>query len=207
MSDDTPTVEVLAEDLEDLKATLHGFASQLEHNTDKVNQLAIAVASGDGQDGDGESGKDGGKEKPKTPPFILWLPVDKYAAELAALAGWVRDLLVPTYLGEVSSSATWCARWWEHPAAVARLHAAWLAWQELTNPETCGLTGPSVWHRDHLDPMLAQLRSANGPFAGCMTNPDRPQHTVLPMPPVDPAPAPPVVAEPEAIPEQQAANA
>ncbi|NWF30869.1 DUF4913 domain-containing protein [Streptomyces sp. PKU-EA00015] len=176
----------MAEDFEDLKATVHGFASQLEDNTKRVNQLASAVASGGGQGDNGESGKD--KERPKTPPFILWLPGDKYGAELSALAAWVRDLLVPTYFGEVSSSATWCAQWWEHPAAVARLHATWLAWQELTNPETCGLTGPSVWHRDHLDPMLAQLRAADGPFAGCMTNPDRPQHTVLPVPPVDQIP-------------------
>lgn len=199
MSDDTPTIDVLAEDFEDLKATVYGFASQLEHNTRKVNQLAAAAASGNGQnDDDSESEEDKGqgkkgKEKPKTPPFILWLTGDKYAAELAALGGWVRNLLLPTYLGEVSSSAPWCARWWEHPAAVARLHATWLAWQELTNPDVCGLTGPSVWHRDHLEPMLAQLRAADGPFAGCMTNPDRPQHTVLPTPPVDPAPAPPLV--------------
>ncbi|MER7952329.1 DUF4913 domain-containing protein [Streptomyces sp. NPDC096079] len=192
MNDDLPTIEVLAEDFEDLKATVHGFASQLEHNTEKVNQLAITVASGGGQDGE----KEKEKEKPKTPPFILWLSGDKYAAELSSLAGWVRDLLAPTYLGEVSSSAPWCASWWAHPAAVARLHATWLAWQELTNPETCGLTGPSVWHRDHLDPMLAQLRASDGPFAGCMTNPDRPQHTLLSVPPIGPLLPPPVPAAP-----------
>lgn len=194
MSDDAPTIEVLAEDFEDLKATVHGFATQLEHNTEKVKQLASAVASGGGQDDDGD-GKGKEKEKPKTPPFILWLPGDKYAGELAALAAWVQNLLVPSYFGEISSSAPWCASWWEHPPAVARLHAAWLAWQELTNPETCGLTGPSVWHRDHLDPMLSQLRAADGPFAGCMTNPDRPQHTMLPVPPVTPLPPRPA-AEP-----------
>ncbi|MEU0670883.1 DUF4913 domain-containing protein [Streptomyces lavendulocolor] len=194
MSDDTPTLDGLAEDLEDLKAVVNGFASQLEHNTNTVDQVAAKVATlGDGQGDDGENGKD--KERPKTPPFILLLTGDVYAAELAALAGWVQHLLVPTYLGEVSSSATWCARWWEHPTAVARLHAAWLAWQELTDPETCGRTGPSVWHRDHLDPMLTQLRAADGPFAGCMTNPDRPQHTVLPVPPVEPLPGGPVVAQ------------
>ncbi|MHC3394708.1 DUF4913 domain-containing protein [Streptomyces lavendulocolor] len=198
MSDDTPTLDGLAEDLEDLKAVVNGFASQLEHNTNTVDQVAAKVATlGDGQGDDGENGKD--KERPKTPPFILLLTGDVYAAELAALAGWVQHLLVPTYLGEVSSSATWCARWWDHPTAVARLHAAWLAWQELTDPETCGRTGPSVWHRDHLDPMLAHLRAADGPFAGCMTNPDRPQHTVLPVPPVEPLPAGPVVAEVEPV--------
>lgn len=188
MSDDTPSVEVLAEDFEDLKAVVQGFASQLEHNTNVVNQL---VASGGGQ-ADGDNPGDGKKEeKAKTPPFILRLPEEEFASELAALDSWVRLLLVPTYLGEVSSSSTWCASWWEHPAAYARLHACWLAWQELTDPATCGRTGPSVWHRDHLDPMVAQLRSADGPFAGCMTNPDRPQHHMLPVPPADPLPAPP----------------
>ncbi|MFD5372094.1 DUF4913 domain-containing protein [Streptomyces sp. NPDC127103] len=185
MTDDTPDIGVLADDLEDLKAIVQGFASQLEHNTKRVDRLVSDGPSEGGQDNDGA----GAKDKPKTPPFILWLPTDKYAAELTALAAWVRDLLAPTYLGEVSSSSPWCASWWEHPAAVARLHAVWLAWQELTNPETCGLTGPSVWHRDHLDPMLSQLRASDGPFAGCMTNPDRTQHTVLPTPPVAPLPA------------------
>ncbi|WTD07586.1 DUF4913 domain-containing protein (plasmid) [Streptomyces albidoflavus] len=186
---DVPPIEVLAEDFEDLKATVYGFASQLEDNTKKVKHLASAVASGGGQDDD-DSGGTG--KKPKTPPFILWLSGDQYTAELAALAAWVQDLLIPSYFGEISSSAPWCASWWQHPPAVARLHATWLAWQDLTNPDTCGLTGPSVWHRDHLDPMLAQLRAADGPFAGCMTNPDRPQHTVLPVPPVTPLPAQPV---------------
>ncbi|OII64310.1 hypothetical protein BJP40_00125 [Streptomyces sp. CC53] len=189
-----PDIEVLAEDFEDLKAIVYGFATQLEDNTNKIKRLASAAASGDGQDDNGDSnGKD--KQKPKTPPFILWLSGDQYARELTALASWVQHLLVPSYLGEISSSAPWCASWWQHPPAVARLHACWLAWQELTNAETCGLTGPSVWHRDHLDPMLSQLRAADGPFAGCMTNPDRPQHTMLPVPPVTPLPPLPV-AEP-----------
>lgn len=183
MSEDTPTLDGVAEDVEDLRAIVNGFASQLEHNTNAVNQLAAAASD------KGEGGQDDGKEKkPKTPPFILRLSGDEYASELAALADWVANLLVPTYLVEVSSSATWCATWWAHPAAVARLHAAWLAWQELTDPKTCGRTGPSVWHRDHLDPMVAQLRDASGPFGGCMTNPDRAQHTDLPAPPVLPLP-------------------
>ncbi|MFI8200406.1 DUF4913 domain-containing protein [Streptomyces sp. NPDC085942] len=58
--------------------------------------------------------------------------------------------------------------WFKHNVAVARLHAAWLAWQELTDPATCGYTGPSVWHRDHLDPVLRELRGSSNPFAGCV---------------------------------------
>ncbi|MEU2740961.1 DUF4913 domain-containing protein (plasmid) [Streptomyces sp. NBC_01136] len=197
MSEDTPTLDGIAEDVEDLRAIVNGFASQLEHNTNAVNQLASA-GKGEGEGGGQDDGKEK-KEKPKTPPFILRLSGEEYATELAALAEWVANLLVPTYLSEVSSSATWCASWWAHPAAVARLHAAWLAWQELTDPETCGRTGPSVWHRDHLDPMVAHLRDASGPFGGCMTNPDRSQHTDLPSPPVLPLPGARTAAE--AVPE------
>uniref|UniRef100_UPI003F499D0B DUF4913 domain-containing protein n=1 Tax=unclassified Streptomyces TaxID=2593676 RepID=UPI003F499D0B len=182
MSDETPSLDAVSEDLEDLKATVNGFASQLEHNTKLVDQLAATVG-GDETD----TGKKD-KDKPQTPPFILRLSGEVYERELSALADWVTNLLVPTYLNEVSSSATWCAYWWEHPAAVARLHALWLAWQELTDPETCGRTGPSVWHRDHLDPMVVQLRDGSGPFGGCMTNPDRTQHVLLPVPPVAPLP-------------------
>lgn len=79
----------------------------------------------------------------------------------------MEGVLVPGYLAEPSSDARWCPNWFEHPVAVARLHACWLAWQELTDPATCGYTGPSVWHRDHLDPCLRELRPSNGPFAGC----------------------------------------
>ncbi|WP_260605454.1 DUF4913 domain-containing protein [Streptomyces sp. WAC01280] len=54
--------------------------------------------------------------------------------------------------------------------------ALWLAWQELTDPATCGYTVPSVWHRDHLDPCMAQLRSSSGPFAGCTKNEHQVEH-------------------------------
>lgn len=75
---------------------------------------------------------------------------------------------MPGYLAEPSADARWCHLWFEHPVAIARLHAAWLAWQECTDPTSSGYTGPSVWHRDHLDPALRELRSSSGPFAGCV---------------------------------------
>ncbi|MGK5632603.1 DUF4913 domain-containing protein [Streptomyces sp. URMC 123] len=129
-------------------------------------------------------------QEPAAPPLILKLDGDTHDAELAALALWVEYVLAGCYLTEVSAAAPWCARWFEHPQAVARLHALWLAWQELTTPEAGGYTGPSIWHRDHLDPCMAYLRSPSGPFAACMTHPERPQHTVLPQPPVEPLPPP-----------------
>ncbi|MFD4371098.1 DUF4913 domain-containing protein [Streptomyces sp. NPDC058486] len=105
--------------------------------------------------------------EPRFPPFILLLDPPQYDEELRALTEWVEGVLVPGYLGEPSAEARWCPNWSDHTVAVARLHACWLAWQELTDPAICGYTGPSVWHRDHLDPCVRELRAPGGPFAGC----------------------------------------
>jgi len=121
----------------------------------------------------------GGKESKSV--FILALDEEAYAAELEALRFWVDNLLLPTYGREVTTNRPWCRQWYEHPEAVARLHALWLAWQQLTDIEA-GLTGPNTWHRDHLDPTLIQLRAPDGPFAACTTNPGRPNHRLLATP-------------------------
>ncbi|MET7701002.1 MULTISPECIES: DUF4913 domain-containing protein [unclassified Streptomyces] len=106
------------------------------------------------------------QEAAAAPPFILYLDGQEYAEEMGRLALWVSDLLLPVYGREVTSQQPWCPRWWEHLEAVARLHGLWLAWQELTDP-AAGAAGPAVWHRDHLGPVLSELRSPSGPFAGC----------------------------------------
>ncbi len=67
----------------------------------------------------------------------------------------------------------------------------------LTDPAGGGPSGPAVWPRDHLDPTLAALTAPQGPFAACHADPglqDRP-HRLLPVPVVDPAPAPPSRAD------------
>ncbi|MFF1452684.1 DUF4913 domain-containing protein [Streptomyces sp. NPDC058274] len=113
-------------------------------------------------------------EQPAPPSFILYLEGGEYAAEMQQLSFWVADLLLPVYGREVTSQQPWCPRWWEHLEAIARLHALWLAWQEYTDP-AAGASGPAVWHRDHLGPALAELRSPAGPFAGCKTGSHRPK--------------------------------
>ncbi|MFF5336905.1 DUF4913 domain-containing protein [Streptomyces sp. NPDC013181] len=118
--------------------------------------------------------------------FVVALAGEAYETELAALSDWVNYLLLPVYGREISTTRPWCAQWHEHPEAVARLHALWLAWQQLTDIEA-GLSGPSTWHRDHLDQTLAHLRAPDGPFAACTTSPSRPSHRVL----TTPAPEPP----------------
>ncbi|MFD5030270.1 DUF4913 domain-containing protein [Streptomyces sp. NPDC058405] len=116
-----------------------------------------------------------------TSVFILALGGETYVVELAALSDWVNHLFLPVYGREISTTRPWCAQWHEHPEAVARLHALWLAWQQLTDAEA-GLSGPSTWHRDHLDQVLVHLRAPDGPFAACTTSPTRPNHRVLATP-------------------------
>ncbi|MEW2265968.1 DUF4913 domain-containing protein [Streptomyces sp. NPDC047853] len=168
--DDVPELDVpvgMFEDIEDLKA-------QVAYLTALVKTL---TGGGDGEPGGAladeeelagaEAAEQGPEEEWQYPPFILLLDSPQYDDELRALIEWVEGVLVPGYLGEPSADARWCHLWFEHPVAVARLHACWLAWQELTDPATCGYTGPSVWHRDHLDPALRELRAPTGPFQGC----------------------------------------
>jgi hypothetical protein len=112
---------------------------------------------------------------------ILAFDGPQYTAELAALRLWVEDLLLPVYGREISTNRPWCDRWQDHPEAVVRLHGLWLAFQQLTDSEA-GLAGPATWHRDHLDPTLAQLRDPGGPFAACTTNAARPNHRLLATP-------------------------
>jgi hypothetical protein len=169
--DDVPELDVpvgMFEDIEDLKAKLA-----------QLTALVAALTGGDGAE-PGEASADdeeaaGGEAADEAededewqyPPFILLLDPPQYDDELRALIEWVEGVLVPGYLAEPSADARWCHLWWEHPVAIARLHAVWLAWQELTDPASCGYTGPSVWHRDHMDPALRELRGSTGPFAGC----------------------------------------
>lgn len=134
----------------------------------------------------GEQGReDGGQggEQDSGPAFILYLDGEDYAVAMEGLTTWVHDLLLPVYGREVSSSSPWCPQWWEHLEAVAQLHALWMAWQELTDP-AAGMSGPAVWHRDYLWPLMHTLRDPNGPFAGCRAGGHRPKG----MPPTEPYP-------------------
>ncbi|MFE4539664.1 DUF4913 domain-containing protein [Streptomyces scopuliridis] len=165
--DEAPELNVpvgMFEDIEDLKA-------QLAQLTTLVKTLTGGDDAGQGEaSADDEAAADEEAEEEdewQYPPFILLLDPPAYDDELRALIEWVEGVLVPGYLAEPSADARWCHLWFEHTVAIARLHAVWLAWQELTDPASCGYTGPSTWHRDHLDPALRELRGSTGPFAGC----------------------------------------
>ncbi|MFF2503573.1 DUF4913 domain-containing protein [Streptomyces sp. NPDC058067] len=171
-------------DLEDLASALaktmaevrqHGvildrLGSEPDPAANQQRDSASAAGAADANQADGPSSV-----------FILALGGEAYAVELAALSDWVNYLFLPVYGREISTSRPWCAQWHEHPEAVARLHALWLAWQQFTDTEA-GLSGPSAWHRDHLDQALVHLRAPDGPFAACTTSANRPNHRVLATP-------------------------
>ncbi|MFK3978835.1 DUF4913 domain-containing protein [Micromonospora sp. NPDC050397] len=118
---------------------------------------------------------------PAQPFFILYLPETQFLAELDLLAQWVHGLLLPAYGAEPTSNEPWCPQWWQHLTAVAQLHGLWLAWQDLTGPDA-DRVGPAMWHRDYLHPLMAVLRSPEGPFAGCRAGMHRPKQP----PPIEP---------------------
>ncbi|MFE6101309.1 DUF4913 domain-containing protein [Streptomyces laurentii] len=188
MSDTSPTApasgpepfRVSDGDLDDLASTLAKTMAEVRQHGVILDRLGSepdpAPPANRQTDGASEAGADG-----PASVFILALGGEEYAVELAALSDWVNYLLLPVYGREISTTRPWCAQWHEHPEAVARLHALWLAWQQFTDTEA-GLAGPSTWHRDHLDQALVHLRAPDGPFAACTTSPTRPNHRVLATP-------------------------
>ncbi|MGW0872140.1 DUF4913 domain-containing protein [Streptomyces sp. NPDC002740] len=124
---------------------------------------------------------------PDDPPFILYKAGEDFGGAVADLALWVHGLLVPVYGREISSTAPWCPRWYEHVEAVAHLYGLWMAWQDLTGSRA-PLTGPAMWHRDFLTPTMNNLRDPSGVFAGCKPGQHRPKE---PPPVEEPRPATP----------------
>lgn len=173
-------------DLDDLASTLAKTMAEVRQHSVILDRLGSEPAPLPAEpqstdDTETAGAADSAQEDGPTSVFILALGGEAYTAELAALSNWVNHLFLPVYGREISTTRPWCTQWHEHPEAVARLHALWLAWQQLTDAEA-GLSGPSTWHRDHLDHALVHLRAPDGPFAACTTSPTRPNHRVLATP-------------------------
>ena len=120
-----------------------------------------------------------------------------FAPLYPALELWVVDYFAPMFPRPMSPTVRWCAQWWDHAEAISRLEALWRTWEVARLDE---LRGVASWYRDHLDPQLAVLLSAGGPFAQCTQDrhaPTKPLAT-LPAPeshwtaaqPADPASEP-----------------
>lgn len=77
---------------------------------------------------------------------------------------FVREKLILSYRRLVGPQAPfrWAADWWSYPEAVSRLDALWRAWEHL---RLDGVTGASVWWRDHADHHMRMLLDPQGPFS------------------------------------------
>lgn len=78
----------------------------------------------------------------------------------------------------------WCPRWFEHEPAVVTLTGLWLSFEVLRNDPG---TGPAVWQRDYLLPLMNALTSPSGPLVGCKATEHRPTQMLPPLP-CDPTP-------------------
>lgn len=108
------------------------------------------------------------------------------------LTAWMTEWFLPTWQHRLDQSQIWCAQWWQHAEAIARLEAMWRAWEAL---RLDGALGMATWWRDVADYQMLQLLDQNGPFAACRgghTDDDALFLTGDPAPPgwFDPAPAP-----------------
>lgn len=81
----------------------------------------------------------------------------------------------------------WCPRWFEHEPAVVTLTGLWLSFEVLRNDPG---TGPAVWQRDYLLPLMNALTSPSGPLVGCKAT-----HHAKSLPPLPCDPTPPGLFE------------
>jgi hypothetical protein len=194
MPDSTEPFPVSDDDLEELASTLAKTVAEVRRHgviLDRLDAETVATPVSESTAAADAGTEHANSERSEGPTSVSILALDgeEYSAELEALTVWVNHLLLPVYGREISTTRPWCYQWHEHAEAVARLHALWLSWQQLTNSEA-GLSGPSMWHRDHLDHTLLHLRAPDGPFAACTTSPARPNHRMLASPAPDMAGVP-----------------
>lgn len=102
------------------------------------------------------------------------------------VAEFVAAFLAPAYRRSLDGrTRTWCPAWWKHAEAISRLEALWRAWEYLRREPALGM---STWWRDHADPHMAVLLSAEGPFRHCdpeKGHTERMQPLPLEQPPAD----------------------
>jgi hypothetical protein len=106
-----------------------------------------------------------------------------HGVDMRTLVGWVENnitTLIARKVPTTDGAPRWCAHWWDHAEAIARLEAARQAWIALS---TAGGTG-LVTYFDYLDRVvLAVLTSDTGPFARCNPRTHTPDRTLGHTPP------------------------
>lgn len=100
---------------------------------------------------------------------------------------WVTEWLAPATAFKLSDGGrgrVWCARWFEHPPVVVRLHTLWLSWEKATRSSDDKAL--HSWFVYDYDAAMARLTDGeSGPMYACSPT----KHRDIPTLPVDPVPA------------------
>lgn len=93
--------------------------------------------------------------------------VEPHRQHFQSLEEFVTDYVLENWERKNSSDdgdLRWCAKWWEHPEAIARLEHVWEAFEAARREPPPAM---SSWWRDHLDHHMARLTDPRGPFEQC----------------------------------------
>lgn len=85
----------------------------------------------------------------------------------ASVEEFVTDYLLPSWRHKIDTETRWCATWWRHAEAIARLEHLWEAFEKMRRDPAPAM---ATWWRDYADPTMRALTSTTGTFAGCATN-------------------------------------
>lgn len=88
-------------------------------------------------------------------------PREEAAKESKAFTSWVRERL-HRFESHDDRTGQWCSQWWDHPEAVDRFHALWVAY--IAAESEGELSG---WWVNHWDRHFAFLFSKSGVFSQC----------------------------------------
>ena len=183
-----PTVEQLREDLELLRGELTLLAGQLarldtrtETHARALDDIEVYVTQ------TAQLARAAAEHATSTATATTTIDNTKAAegVDMRILVPWVENnitTLVARKVPTTDGAPRWCAQWWDHAEAIARLEAARQAWTALSTTGGTGL----VTYFDYLDRIvLAVLTSDTGPFARCgprQHTPDRALGHITPPP-------------------------
>ena len=193
-----PTLEQLREDLDLLRGELAQLAGQLARLDTRTETHARALDDIEAYVAEtAQLARAAAEHATQTAASTTDAKASE-GVDMRALVPWVENnitTLITRKVPTTDGAPRWCACWWDHAEAIARLEAARQAWMALS---TAGGTG-LVTYFDYLDRVvLAVLTSDTGPFARCgprQHTPDRPLGHTPPPPEIYEEPGPPAVCD------------
>ena len=135
----------LAAQVADLRAIVMKWNARLEQaGLDGKIDLAATLAA--------LSGKVAGETSAATAPYWLDYSEQEYQAQLADLAGWVADVLLPNYGAAVIRPC-----WQAHMAAIWELSTLRAEWERIYTRKNPPLADALAWHDRWLPGVIRRL--------------------------------------------------